>query len=203
MNIGKPQAGETVAVAAATGAVGSVVGQIAKIKGCRAVAIAGGADKCAFAREELGFDAAVDHRAPDLAQRLKGACPDGIDVYFENVGGAVLNAVAPLMNPFSRMPVCGLIAHYNDAAPPPGPDRLPGFLMRVLANRITVRGFIVRDFADQHADFQRDVGGWLREGRIRYREDFIDGLENAPAGLIGLLKGNNFGKLVVRVSPEP
>jgi len=203
LNIGKPQAGETVAVAAATGAVGSVVGQIAKIKGCRAVAIAGGADKCAFAREELGFDAAVDHRAPDLAQRLKGACPDGIDVYFENVGGAVLNAVVPLMNPFSRMPVCGLIAHYNDAAPPPGPDRLPGFLMRVLANRITVRGFIVRDFADQHADFQRDVGGWLREGRIRYREDFIDGLENAPAGLIGLLKGNNFGKLVVRVSPEP
>jgi NADPH-dependent curcumin reductase CurA len=203
LNIGQPKAGETVVVAAASGAVGGVVGQIAKIKGCRAVGIAGGAEKCAFVEKGLGFDACVDHRAPDMAERLKAACPDGIDVYFENVGGPVLDAVVPLMAMFSRMPVCGMIAHYNDTGPPPGPNRLPGFMMRVLTNRITVRGFIVRDYADQEGDFLRDVGAWVRDGKIRYREDNIDGLENAPQGLMGLLKGKNFGKLVVRVGAEP
>ena len=203
LNIGKPQAGETVAVAAASGAVGSVVGQIAKIKGCRAVGIAGGAEKCAYVTDEFGFDACVDHRAPDFAERLAAACPDGIDVYFENVGGKVFEAVAPLLTMFSRVPVCGLISHYNDTAPPPGPNLVPQLLMRILVNRITFRGFIVRDYANQSVDFLRHTSNWLRDGKIKYREDVIEGLENAPGGLIGLLKGRNFGKLVVRVSDEP
>ncbi len=203
LNIGKPQAGETVAVAAASGTVGSVVGQIARIKGCRAVGIAGGKEKCAFVTDELGFDACVDHRAPDFADRLADACPNGIDVYFENVGGKVFEAVAPLLTMFSRVPVCGLIAHYNDTAPPDGPNLVPQLLMRILVNRITFRGFIQSDYANQTVDFLRHTSNWVREGKIRYREDFIDGLENAPEGLIGLLKGRNFGKLVVRVSAEP
>ena len=203
LNIGKPQAGETVAVAAASGAVGSVVGQIAKIKGCRAVGIAGGAEKCAYVTDEFGFDACVDHRAPDFAERLAAACPDGIDVYFENVGGKVFEAVAPLLTMFSRVPVCGLIAHYNDTAPPPGSNLVPQLLMRILVNRITFRGFIVRDYANQSVDFLRHTSNWLRDGKMKYREDVIEGLENAPRGLIGLLKGKNFGKLVVRVSDEP
>ena len=203
LNIGKPQPGETVAVAAASGAVGSAVGQIAKIKGCRAVGIAGGAEKCAYVTDEFGFDACVDHRAPDFAERLAAACPDGIDVYFENVGGKVFEAVAPLLTMFSRVPVCGLIAHYNDTAPPPGSNLVPQLLMRILVNRITFRGFIVRDYANQSVDFLRHTSNWLRDGKIKYREDVIEGLENAPRGLIGLLKGQNFGKLVVRVSDEP
>jgi hypothetical protein len=201
--IGMPLAGETVAVAAASGAVGSVVGQIAKIKGCRAVGIAGGPDKCAHVEGELGFDACIDHRADGFAARLAEACPGGIDVYFENVGGAVFEAVAPLLNPFSRVPVCGLIAHYNDTALPPGPNLVPQLMALVLTRRITMRGFIVRDFADQQDDFLREVGGWVREGRIRWREDVVDGLENAPEALIGLLEGRNFGKLVVKVSEAP
>jgi NADPH-dependent curcumin reductase CurA len=202
LNIGRPKPGETVVVAAATGPVGSLVGQIAKIKGCRAVGIAGGPDKCRALIDEFGFDVAIDHRAPDLADKLKAACPNGIDVYFENVGGAVWNAVLPLLNPFARVPVCGLIAHYNATELPPGPDRTPMLMRAVLSNRLTLRGFIVWDFGDQLDDFLRDVGGWLREGRVRYREDVIDGLENAPQGLIGLLRGKNFGKLVVRVADD-
>ena len=203
LNIGKPQPGETVAVAAASGAVGGVVGQIAKIKGCRAVGIAGGPEKCAFVTGELGFDACVDRRAPDFAERLAAACPKGIDVYFENVGGETFQAAAPLLNMFSRVPVCGLIAHYNDTAPPEGPNLVPQLMMRILTNRILFRGFIVRDYANQSADFLRHTSNWIRDGKLKYREDFIDGLENAPEGLIGLLKGRNFGKLVVRVSDEP
>jgi NADPH-dependent curcumin reductase CurA len=200
LTIGAPQPGETVVVAAATGAVGSVVGQIAKIVGARAVGIAGGPDKARFLTEDLGFDAGLDHRAPDLAERLHAACPDGIDVYFENVGGPVWDAVFPLLNNFARIPVCGLIAQYNDVAPPPGPDRLPALTRAILTKRLTLRGFIVSDFAAQAKDFARDVGGWLREGRIRYREDIVDGLENAPEAFIGLLKGRNFGKLLIRVA---
>jgi NADPH-dependent curcumin reductase len=203
LNIGQPKAGETVVVAAASGAVGSVVGQIAKLKGCRAVGIAGGKEKCDFVVKELGFDACVDHRRDDMAASLQEACPKGIDVYFENVGGAVFEAVLPLLNPFSRVPVCGLIAHYNATELPPGPNKLPLLMRAVLSNRILIRGFIVSDFAAQQGDFLRDVGGWIRDGRLKYREDFIDGLENAPRGLIGLLKGKNFGKLVVRVGKDP
>ena len=203
LNIGKPRAGETVAVAAASGAVGGAVGQIAKIKGCRAVGIAGGPQKCAFVTGELGFDACVDHRADNFRAQLAAACPNGIDVYFENVGGAVLEAVIPLMTPFSRMPVCGMIAHYNDTARPAGPNRLPQMMFTTLTKRITLRGFIVSDFADQLNDFLAEMSGWVRTGQVKYREDFIDGLENAAEGLIGLLKGKNFGKLVVRVSDDP
>jgi NADPH-dependent curcumin reductase CurA len=199
LNIGQPKAGETVAVAAAAGAVGSVVGQIAKIKGCRAVGIAGGPEKCAFVRDELGFDACVDHRSPEFRRELKAACPNGIDIYFENVGGPVLDTVIPLLNLFARVPVCGLIAHYNDAAPPEGPDKVPMLMGAILTRRITFRGFIVTDYSSQAADFQRDMSTWIREGRIKYREDIVDGLENTVPAFQGLLKGRNFGKLLVRV----
>ena len=200
LNIGRPRPGETVVVAAASGAVGSAVGQIAKIKGARAVGIAGGPAKCAFVREELDFDAAVDHRAPDLAERLSQACPKGIDIYFENVGGVVWDAVFPLLNDFARIPVCGLIAQYNDSGPFPGPDRLPPVMGQVLTRSLTIRGFIQREFAAERPAFYAEMGQWIREGRLRYREDVVEGLERAPAAFIGLLQGRNFGKLVVKVA---
>jgi NADPH-dependent curcumin reductase CurA len=195
LEIGQPRPGETVTVAAASGAVGSVVGQIAKIKGCRAIGIAGGQDKCRYVVEALGFDACIDHHAADFARQLETACPAGIDVYFENVGGAVQQAVWPLLNDFARIPVCGLIAQYNAATPMPGPD-----MFSVLRKRLTVRGFIVTDFAAKELDFQREAGEWVRTGRLKYREDVVDGLENAPAAFLGLLQGRNFGKLLVRVA---
>src|SRR5215469_6069835 len=201
LEIGKPQPGETVVVAAASGAVGSAVGQIAKIKGARAVGIAGGKDKCDFVKNELGFDECLDHRDPNLAAKLKEACPKGIDVYFENVGGAVFEAVFPLLNNFARIPVCGLIAHYNDteAAAP----KWAGALMRsVLTKRLNIRGFIVTDFAALKPDFLRDMSQWVREGRVKYKEFVTEGLENAPAAFMGLLKGANFGKQLVRVGPN-
>jgi NADPH-dependent curcumin reductase CurA len=199
MNIGQPKHGETVVVAAATGPVGSTVGQIAKLKGCRAVGIAGGSEKCRYLMEVLGFDAAVDHRSDDMASQLREVCPKGIDIYFENVGGAVWDAVFPLLNDFARIPVCGLVAHYNDTELPPGPDRVPLLMRAILSRRLTLRGFIVGDFASQAGEFHREVSGWVREGRIKYREDVVEGLENAPQALIGLLQGHNFGKLLVRV----
>jgi NADPH-dependent curcumin reductase CurA len=202
LEIGKPAAGETVAVAAASGAVGSVVGQIARIKGARAIGIAGGSDKCRYVTEELGFDACVDHRAPDLAARLTAACPKGIDVYFENVGGAVFEAVFPLLNPFARIPVCGLISIYNAISLSPGPILLPHMMRAILTKRLTFRGFIVSDFATRYGDFVRDVTAWVGEGRVKYREDVVEGLENAPRALIGLLRGENFGKMLVRVAPK-
>jgi NADPH-dependent curcumin reductase CurA len=202
LNIGKPQAGETLVVAAASGAVGSVVGQIGRIKGCRVVGIAGGERKCRFVEEELGFDACLDHHQTDLAERLKATCQRGIDIYFENVGGAVFDAVLPLLNNFARIPVCGLIAHYNATDLPAGPDRVPQVMRSILVKRLTLQGFIVWDFASQYPEFLADVGGWLRQGKIKYREDITDGLENAPRELIGLLKGENFGKKIVRVGPE-
>jgi NADPH-dependent curcumin reductase len=195
LEIGQPRPGETVVVAAASGAVGSVVGQIAKIKGCRAVGIAGGADKCRYVVEELGFQACVDHRADDLARQLEAACPAGIDVYFENVGGAVQQAVWPLLNDFARIPVCGLVAQYNATTPMPGPD-----MFSVLRKRLTLRGFIVTDFAAKEADFVREASAWVLSGLLKYREDVIDGLENAPAAFLGLLQGKNFGKLLVKIS---
>jgi NADPH-dependent curcumin reductase CurA len=201
LEIGQPRAGETVVVAAASGAVGSVVGQIARLKGCRVVGIAGGPRKCAYVVDELGFDACIDHRAGDFPHLLARACPDGIDVYFENVGGAVFDAVLPLLNVHARVPVCGLIAHYNDTTLPPGPDRL-GLLPRaILTRRIKMQGFIIfDDFGPRFGEFQEAMGDWVRAGRIKYREDVVEGLENAPAAFIGLLQGANFGKLVVRVS---
>src|ERR1700723_1160853 len=195
LDIAQVKAGETVVVSAASGAVGSLVGQIAKIKGCRAVGIAGGRTKCEHVVNELGFDAWVDHRDPELFKSLKAACPNGIDVDFENVGGAVLQAIWPLMNDFGRVALCGLIAHYNDTSLAPGPSWL-----YLLARRLTVRGFIVSDHISRMRDFQRDMSGWLRDGKIKYREDIVDGLENAPTALLGLLKGKNFGKMIVRVA---
>ncbi|MET1026668.1 MAG: zinc-binding dehydrogenase, partial [Dongiaceae bacterium] len=177
-----------------------LVGQIARLKGCRVIGIAGGGEKCRYAMDELGFDAALDHRANDLPEQLAKACPDGIDIYWENTGGKVWDAVFPLLNDFARVPVCGLVAHYSDTDLPPGPDRTSQLMRAVLAKRLTLRGFIVGDFAAQTEDFQRDVGAWLRAGQIVYREDVVVGLEKAPEAFIGLLQGRNFGKLLVKVS---
>src|SRR6516165_7745401 len=198
--IGKPAPGETVVVAAASGPVGSLVGQLAGIAGARAVGIAGGSEKCAYVKDELGFDAAVDHKGPDFAVQLRAACPDGIDVYFENVGGAVWQAVLPLLNKFARVPVSGLVAQYSGAGPGDGTDRLPATMRAILTKSLTVRGFINYDFAAEHyAAFLREVGAGIADGRIRYREDFVDGLEKAPEAFIGMLEGGNLGKLIVRV----
>ena len=201
LDIGQPKPGETVVVAAATGAVGSVVGQIAKLEGARVIGVAGGADKCRYAVEELGFDDCVDRRDPQFAARLAAACPRGIDVYFENVGGAVFDAVLPLLNIRARVPVCGFIAHYNDEAQTFGGDRLPTVIEAVLGKRVRMEGFIILDhYADRFESFRRDMGEWLDAGRVKAQEHMIDGLENAPTGLIGLLEGHNFGKVVVKVA---
>lgn len=197
--IGKPQAGETVVVAAASGPVGATVGQIAKLQGARTVGIAGGEAKRAYLRDELGFDVALDHRAPDFAEQLRAACPAGIDVYFENVGGAVFDAVVPLLNDFARIPVCGLVAHYNDTALRAGSDRMPWLMSQILTRHLTVRGFIQYDFIALYPQFLREMGAWLAGGKIRYREDIVEGLDNAPRALIGLLRGENFGKVVVKL----
>jgi NADPH-dependent curcumin reductase CurA len=200
LEIGRPKAGETVVVAAATGAVGSAVGQIAKRKGCKAVGIAGGADKCRYAVEQLGFDACIDHKADDFAAQLAAACDRGIDVYFENVGGAVLDAVVPLLNLHARVPLCGLISQYNDHGPATGKDRLPKLLRVALARRLLIQGFIILDFYPTHFEvFQRDMRQWVSSGRIVSREDIIPGLEATPEAFIGMLQGANFGKVVVRV----
>jgi NADPH-dependent curcumin reductase CurA len=199
-DIGQPKAGETVVVSAASGAVGQVAGQIAKIRGCRVVGIAGGAAKCDFVVKELGFDACLDHRG-DLAAQLDAACPAGIDVYWENVGGAVQAAVFPRLNDFGRMVMCGMIAQYNEApgadaaGAPPGPNLGP-----VVRKRLRIQGFIVSDTGwARYGAFRAAMEGWMREGRMRWREDVVQGLARAPEAFIGLLKGGNFGKLVVRV----
>lgn len=203
LDIGKPQAGETVVVAAATGAVGSVVVQIAKLKGCRVVAIAGGEDKCRHAVEVLGADACVDHKADGFVQELEKACPGGIDVYYENVGGKVFDAVLPLLNTGARIPVCGLISQYNATSLPEGPDRLGLLMGTVLTKRMTVKGFIIfDDYGHRYDEFVKDMGPWVRQGKVRYREQIVGGLENAPQAFIGLLRGENFGKLVVRVGED-
>lgn len=204
LEIGRPQPGETVVVAAATGPVGSAVGQIARLQGARAVGIAGGPVKCRALLDEFGFDAALDHRSPRFVADLKAAVPDGIDVYFENVGGPVLNAVVPRLNTYARVPVCGLIAQYNGTAPVPTSDRLAWFLSQVLTRSLTVRGFIQDEFTRSHGrDFVREMTGWVRDGSVRYREDVVQGLERAPEAFRGLLRGANFGKLLVQVGEDP
>lgn len=200
---GQPQPGETVVVSAASGAVGAVVGQIARIRGCRVVGIAGAQEKCDYVVDELGFDACVTHRCDDLADALRAACPNGIDVYFENVGGKVFDAVLPLLNTFARVPVCGRIANYNLTGAPSGPDGVPRLMGLTLVRRITFRGFIVFDHHDREADFLRDVSGWLRAGQVRYREDIVEGIDRAVGAFRGLLEGGNFGKLLVRVADDP
>jgi NADPH-dependent curcumin reductase len=203
LDIGKPKPRETVVVAAATGAVGAVVGQIAKLKDCRVVGVAGGADKCAWAVEGLRFDACIDHYSQDFAVKLAAACPNGIDVYYESVGGKVFSAVLPLLNAHARIPVCGLISHYNEAPPAGGADTVPGLMRQVLVKRLALRGFIISDgFDHRRPDFLDSMSRWLEEGKIKYREDVVEGLENAPSAFLGLLAGRNFGKLVVRVSAD-
>lgn len=198
LDIAQPKPGETVAVSAAAGAVGSAVGQLAKLKGCRAVGIAGSQDKCDYVVRELGFDACVNYKTGDLVQALRKACPAGIDVYFENVGGDVQRAVLQLINMNARIPLCGLIAEYNAVQPPSGPS-----WRTLLINRASVKGFIVSDHASRMGDFLADCSKWVREGKLKYREDVVVGLENAPEAFIGLLQGKNFGKLLVRVGPDP
>ncbi|GHD46125.1 NADP-dependent oxidoreductase [Thalassobaculum fulvum] len=205
LDVGEMKAGDTVAVSAASGAVGSVVGQLARIKGAKkVVGIAGAEEKCRFVVDELGFDACVSHRSASLRDDLKAACPDGIDIYFENVGGPTLDAALSLMNPFGRIPVCGMISMYNTGPSTEGPDRLPSLMRRVLTDRLKIQGFIVSDRAAQHQKaFIEEVGGYIRDGRIKYREFVTEGLENAPRAFAGLLRGENFGKQLVKVSDDP
>ncbi|MCV2353289.1 NADP-dependent oxidoreductase [Paucibacter sp. B2R-40] len=203
LDIGKPVAGETVVVAAASGAVGSVVGQIAKLKGCTVIGIAGGKDKCRYVMEELGFDFCVDHHVEDLPGHLAAACPSGIDVYFESVGGAVFDAVLPLLNAKARIPVCGLIAAYNNTDLPPGPDRLSMLVGTLLRQRIKMQGFIIfDDYGARWSEFAGAMGAWVQEGKVKVREDIVFGLEHAPEAFIGLLEGKNFGKLIIRLADE-
>ncbi len=200
LDIGKPQKGETVVVAAATGPVGGTVGQIAQLKGARAVGIAGGAEKCLHACETLGLDVCLDHHAPDFAQQLQAACPQGIDVYFENVGGKVFEAVVPLLNTGARIPVCGLVSQYNSTSLPEGPNQVPLLMGTLLVKRITMKGFIIfDDYGPDFPKFMQEMSRWLAEGKIQYREHMLTGLEAAPQGLTDLLEGKNFGKLVVQV----
>ena len=192
--IGQPKAGETVVISAASGAVGSVVGQLAKLWGCRAVGIAGGREKCDYVTRELGFDACLDYKAGNLARDLKEACPKGVDVYFENVGGEMLDTLLRNMNVFSRIIVCGLIAEYSVTQP-------YGLKMirSVLVNRIKMQGMIVFDWKDRYGEALKALAGYHAQGKLKYRESVIEGLENAPRGLIGLLKGKNFGKQLVKL----
>ncbi len=197
IDIGQPKAGETVVVSAASGAVGAVVGQLAKIKGCRAVGIAGSADKCRYVVDELGFDACINYKTEDLAPALRAACPNGVDIDFENVGGAVLAAVLRVLNKGARIPLCGLISEYNATANTPGPNLRP-----LLVHRAMIKGFIVSDHADRAMAFHQEVAPLVKSGRIKFREDIVAGLDHAPEAFLGLLEGRNFGKLIVRVS-EP
>jgi NADPH-dependent curcumin reductase CurA len=193
-HIGKPQAGETLLVGAATGPVGSMVGQLAQAAGARAVAICGGPEKVALACKMFGFDAAVDHQASDFESRLAEACPKGIDVYFENIGGKVLRAVRPLLNDFARIPVCGLAAQYNT---PGENENLAEFMQDILVKRLTWRGFIVSDFQREFSDFLAEVTPLVTDGRISFVEDIRKGLEQAPQALIDVLSGRNRGKMVI------
>ena len=199
MDIGKPQPGETVVVSAAAGAVGSMVGQIAKIQGCRAVGIAGSDEKCRWLTETAGFDAAINYKTENVGAALDKHCPDGVDVNFENVGGTIMDEVIARLNDFSRMPLCGLISAYNATDPVPGPYNFANLLMR----RTLVKGFIVIDYLDRFPEGIQAMAGWLLEGKIKFETDVVEGLENAPASLERLFTGKNLGKLVVKVSDEP
>jgi len=203
LDIGQPQAGETLVVAAATGPVCATVGQIGKIKGCRVIGVAGGEEKCRHAGDVLGFDACLDHHADDFSEQLAKACPQGIDVYYENVGGKVFDAVLPLLNTSARVPVCGLVSGYNATNLPDGPDRLPLLMGTILKKRIRMQGFIIaQDYGHRIDEFQQEMGRWVKEGKIHYREQVTEGLDAAPEALIGLLEGKNFGKVVIRVAAD-
>jgi NADPH-dependent curcumin reductase CurA len=203
LDIGQPKEGDTVVVAAATGAVGSMVGQIGKLKGCRVIGVAGGEEKCRYAKEQLGFDECIDHKAEDFAEQLAATCDNGIDVYFENVGGKVFDAVMPLLNTGARIPLCGLISQYNATSLPEGPDRMSMLMAQLLIKRIKMQGFIIfDDYGHRYGEFAQQMTQWVSEGKIHYREHLVEGLENAPEAFIGLLEGKNFGKLVIKTN-EP
>jgi NADPH-dependent curcumin reductase CurA len=198
LRVGQPRAGETVVVSAAAGAVGSAAGQIAKIEGCRAVGVAGGRAKCRHVVDELGFDACVDYKAGNLEANLRSACPDGIDVYFENVGGAVLDAVVPLLNPGSRVPICGFISAYN--ARSRSEVRSPFDVLGALEPPPFHRFFLVGEWIEEYPEALATLAGWIEEGRLAYRESIAEGLENAPRAFIGLLRGENLGKQLVKIA---
>ncbi len=199
VDICKPQEGETVFVSAAAGAVGSVVGQIARLKGCRVVGSAGSAEKLAWITDELGFDAAFDYHAGDVAGSLREHCPKGIDIYFDNVGGDHLSAALGRMRLNGRIAVCGAISRYNDETPPPGPDNF----LSIIPNRLMIRGFLVMDHFGLLQEFLAEMGPWVKSGEVKYRETIMDGIESMPEAFIGLLEGENIGKMLVRVGPDP
>ena len=200
LEVGQPKAGQTVVVSGAAGAVGSVVGQIAKLQGCRTVGIAGSADKCRWLREELGFDEVIDYKAtPDLAKALRTACPKGIDVYFDNVGGDILDAALRNLARGARVVICGAISQYNAGPALKGPSNY----LSLLVNRARMEGFVVFDYAARYGEARTQMATWLEQGKLKHREEIIDGLENAPTALLRLFNGSNTGKLMVRVGPEP
>ncbi len=200
-DIGKPQKGETLVVAAATGPVGATVGQVGKHLGLHTVGVAGGAEKCAYAVNELGFDKCIDHHADDFAQQLTDACPDGIDIYYENVGGKVFDAVMPLLNAHARIPVCGLVSQYNATELPDGKDRLSVLMGLILRQRLTVKGFIIfEEYGDHFPEFLKTMGAWVESGTVKTKEHMVDGLSEAPKAFIGMLEGDNFGKTVIKIA---
>ena len=194
---GEPKPGETVVVSAAAGAVGSIVGQIAKIKGCRAVGLAGSDEKCRWITEELGFAAAINYRKEDVPAALARTCPNGIDIYFDNVGGDHLEAAIGALRAHGRVVACGSISRYNDAEAAPGPRNM----FMVVTKRLRLQGFIITDHFDRFGEFAREATGWVRDGKLRYRETIVDGIENAPKAFLGLLRGENIGKMLVKVGP--
>ena len=197
LDIGQPKAGETVVISAASGAVGSVAGQIAKIKGSRVIGIVGSDEKRDFVVKELGFDAAINRKKQELNAALQEAAPNGIDVYFDNTAGAILETVLHQINLGARIPLVGLISEYNAVSPPPGPNLRP-----LLINRALIKGFLVGDYQHRQNEFLNDVSNWLKSGKLKYKEDVVVGLENAPRAFIGLLQGENFGKLIVKVGDD-
>lgn len=203
LDIAQPKKGDTLVVAAATGAVGATVGQIAKLKGCRVIGVAGTEEKCRYAVQTLGFDVCFNHKGEDFTEKLSAACCNGIDIYYENVGGKVFDAVFPLLNKGARIPVCGLISQYNASQLPEGPDRMSMLVATLLVKRIKMQGFIIfDDYGHRYKEFSTQMKQWLTQGKIKYKEDIVMGLENAPAAFIGLLEGKNFGKLLVKVADE-
>ena len=201
LDIGQPKEGDTLVVAAATGPVGATVGQVGKLKGCRVIGVAGGEEKCRHAKEVLGFDECIDHKAEDFAEQLAAACDKGIDVYFENVGGKVFDAVMPLLNTGARVPVCGLISQYNATSLPEGPDRMSSLMGMLLVKRIKMQGFIIfDDYAHRYNEFAAQMTEWLAQGKVQYKEQVVEGFENAPQAFMGLLQGENFGKLVIKTN---
>jgi NADPH-dependent curcumin reductase len=196
LDVGKPQPGETVVVSGAAGAVGATVGQIAKIKGCRAVGIAGGAAKCRYLLDELGFDAAIDYKARNLREDLRASCPDGVNVYFDNVGGEILDIVLTRLALHARVVICGAISQYNNTTP----VRAPSNYLSLLVNRARMEGMVVFDYADRYPQARRDIAAWIAAGKLKSREDIVEGLETFPETLLKLFSGENFGKLVLKVA---